>query len=280
MLYVNVNGKVVENTNRVIPVENRSYLYGDGLFESIRIIDGRPINLENHLERLKGGAQLLKIKFPEEFSVSFLEDKIKELLIKSEITQGGRCRLSLDREKGGNFFPSSNDSFYVIEVYPLENNLFQLNEAGKEVDIYMELKKQKTKYSNYKTKNGLLFILASLSAHEKGLDDYLLINEENTIIEATSSNLFVVSNKVLYTPGLENGAIAGTMRMQIINIAIENGYKVYECNITPQNLLVADEVFLTNAIKGIQWVSGYRSKRYFNNVSRLLIGLLNEKWKK
>ena len=72
--------------------------------------------------------------------------------------------------------------------------------------------------------------------------------------------------------------MAGTMRMQIINLALKNGMKVYECNILPQNLLVADEIFLTNAVQGILWVSGYRTKRYFNNVSRKLTGILNEHW--
>jgi branched-chain amino acid aminotransferase len=83
---------------------------------------------------------------------------------------------------------------------------------------------------------------------------------------------------VLYTPGLEEGCLAGTMRMQIINLAIKNGIKVYECNILPQNLLVADEIFLTNAISGITWASGYRTKRYFNTISRRMIELLNDSW--
>ena len=87
-----------------------------------------------------------------------------------------------------------------------------------------------------------------------------------------------MSNGVLYTPGLEEGCLAGTMRMQVINLALENGIKVYECNILPQNLLVADEIFLTNAINGVVWVSGYRTKRYFNNTARKLVNLLNEVW--
>ena len=82
----------------------------------------------------------------------------------------------------------------------------------------------------------------------------------------------------MYTPGLEEGCLAGTMRMQIINLALKNGIKVYECNLLPQNLLAADEVFLTNAIRGVNWVSGYRTKRYFNNMSRRLVAMLNDYW--
>jgi branched-chain amino acid aminotransferase len=83
---------------------------------------------------------------------------------------------------------------------------------------------------------------------------------------------------VLYTPSLEEGCLAGTMRMQIINLALANGIKVYECALMPQNLLAADEVFLTNAIRGINWVGGYRTKRYQNNISRRLVVLLNAYW--
>ncbi len=120
--------------------------------------------------------------------------------------------------------------------------------------------------------------MASIKAQERQLDDLLISNDVGGILESSSSNLFVVSNGVLYTPGLEEGCLAGTMRMQIINLAIRNNIRVYESNILPQNLLVADEIFLTNAISGITWISGYRTKRYFNNTSKRLIHLLNEYW--
>ena len=163
-------------------------------------------------------------------------------------------------------------------MYPIDTNKFVLNTKGKEIDLFMDLKKTKTSLSNFKTKNGLIYIIAAITAKEKGLDDYLISNNTGGVLEGTSANLFVVSNGVLYTPGLEEGCLAGTMRMQVINLALENGIKVYECNILPQNLLVADEIFLTNAINGVVWVSGYRTKRYFNNTARKLVNLLNEVW--
>ena len=185
----------------------------------------------------------------------------------------------MDRSTGGTYSPESNEVEFFIEVYPLETNNFSLNQRGLEIDLFADLKKAKSNLSNYKTKNGLIYILASIAAKEKDLDDVLISNTAGGILESTAANLFVVSNGVLYTPGLEEGCLAGTMRMQIINLAIANGMKVYECNILPQNLLVADEIFLTNAIQGILWVGGYRTKRYFNNTSKLLIELLNKKWR-
>lgn len=277
-LYVNNNGEILSNDGPTIKAGNRGYLYGDGVFESIRILNGKPINMENHVKRMLEGAKMIKMRPPSYFDVDFFTKNITELLEKSGIREGGRCRIHLDRSAGGTYKPESNEVEYYVEVYPIENNHFELNTKGFEVDLFMDIKKPKTSLSNFKTKNGLVYVIASITAKEKGLDDYLIQNNTGGILESTSSNMFVVSNGVLYTPGLEEGCLAGTMRMQIINLAIENGIKVYECNILPQNLLVADEIFLTNAINGIQWVQGYRTKRYFNTVSKKLIELLNRKW--
>jgi branched-chain amino acid aminotransferase len=196
----------------------------------------------------------------------------------SEIEEGGKCRVSLDRMMGGAYKPDSNESSFFIEVYPYESNNFELNSKGFEIDQYTDIKKQRNFLSNYKTKSGLVYVMAAINATERKLDDVLIANDQGGILESSSCNLFLVSNGVLYTPGLEEGCLAGTMRMQIINLALNNGIKVYECNILPQNLLAADEVFLTNAIRGVNWVSGYRTKRYFNNMSRRFVALLNDNW--
>lgn len=279
MLYVNNNGTILENDGPTIQAGNRGHLYGDGVFESIRIIRGRPINLTNHVSRMLEGAKAIKMRPASYYNESFFADKIGELLQKSGITEGGKCRISLDRAMGGTYSPESNEVEFFIEVYPLQTNSFKLNQRGLEIDLYMDLRKSKSSLSNYKTKNGLIYILAAIAAKEKGLDDLLIGSDQGGVLESTSANIFVVSNGVLYTPGLDEGCLAGTMRMQIINLALKNGIKVYECNVLPQNLLVADEVFLTNAIQGIVWVSGYRTKRYFSTTAKKLIELLNEKWK-
>jgi branched-chain amino acid aminotransferase len=277
-LFVNNNGAVIPNKGATIAAGNRSYLYGDGLFESIRILNGKPINMVNHFNRMVEGAKAIKMRFPTFFTVEFFEDKVKELISLSGIKEGGKCRISLDRALGGTYIPETNEISYFIEVYPYESNFFELNSKGYEVDIYRDIKKQKNFLSNFKTKNGLLYVMTAIAAKEKGLDDYLLINEKDAVIESSNSNLFVVSNGVLYTPSLEDGCLAGTMRMQVINLAIAHGIKVYECAILPQNLLAADEIFLTNAIRGIVWVGGYRTKRYFNTLGRKIQSFLNDYW--
>lgn len=280
MLFVNNNGSILPANEPSILAGSRAFLYGDGLFESIRIVNGMPINLQAHVQRLVKGAELLKIRIPSYFTEQFIKEQIIGLLLKCQIKAGGRCRLSLDRIHGGAYRPDSNEATYFIEAYPIDENDFLLNYKGLEVDIYRDIKIYPNAFTPFKTKNGLTKVLAAISAQELNLDDFILQNDRGNLIESTNSNLFIVSNGVLYTPGLQEGCLAGTMRMQIINLAVQNGIRVYECSVLPHNLLSADEVFLTNAIAGVKWIGGYRTKRYMNNTARRLVMLLNAHWAK
>lgn len=275
-LFVNNNGVILKNEGFTIETGNRGYLYGDGLFESIRIINGKPINLKVHIIRLIESMAVLKMRIPVFFTADFFYNRITELTKQSYIENGGRVRLSVDRMGHGTHFPETNEVCYFIEVYPMEDNLFTLNKKGWEVELFTTIHKEKNVLSNFKTKNRLINILASIEAREKKVDDLLLTSTKGCILEGTSSNLFVVSNGILYTPGLEEGCVGGTMRMTIINLALENNIRVYESSIIPQNLLMADEVFLTNAICGIIWVVGFRTKRYMKDTSQKFTDLLNK----
>ncbi len=259
-----------------IYLSNRGFRYADGFFESIRIINGRPAFFSNHFTRIMEAMKTFKLITPEGFSQDKLKREILALVSKNNIIAGGRVRITFTRKSPGFYSPDSNDMEYVIEAYSKVDNQYALNEAGIVVDLYPTLKKQKNKFSTFKNLNCQIYIHGSLFAKEKMLDDVLIQNENMGIIESTVSNIFLVSNGVLYTPGLSEGCVGGTMRMTIINLALQNNIKVYECNLTPQNLLAADEIFLTNAIAGIKWVSSYRTKRYFNNSSKKILTLLNQ----
>jgi len=277
-LFVNNNGVLINAQTYALKSGNRGHLYGDGLFESVRILNGKIINFSNHYNRLIDGMCVLKMKCQSSFTAEFLTAQINQLLEQNNITEGGKVRLSVDRKHGGTFLPKTNEIDFFIEAVPLPHNEYKLNEEGYLVDLYDDIKKPITILSNIKTKNCLTYVMSKLTAKEKGEDDLLIQNDQMGIIEGSSANLFVVSNGVLYTPNLDLGCLGGTMRMQIMNIAIANNMKVYECNITPQNLLVADEIFLTNAIQVVTWVGEFRTKRYFNTVANKLVDLLNQKY--
>lgn len=277
--FVNNNGSLISTDGYVISAGNRAYLYGDGLFESIRVLNGQAINVDNHVRRLLDGAKILRMNCPENFTPAFFEREIHTLLVKNGISGSARVRLSLDRKPGGTYLPVTNDVEYFIEVAAMNPDKFQLNEEGLKVDLFNDIKKQINVLSPYKVKNCMIYIMGKLKAMDSGVDDLLIQNDKMGIIESTSSNLFIVSNGVLYTPGVDLGCLGGTMRMQIINLALKHNIKVYECNISPQNLLAADEVFLTNAIKGVVWIGSYRTKEYGNTMSQQFINFLNEEWK-
>lgn len=275
--FANCNGSLVETARPYLTGENRSFRYGDGLFESMRVVNGKVCFLEVHISRLFEGMEALKIDLPLHFTFDYFCDQIEKLILANEVQEGARIRLTVFRNDGGYYNPDDNGAGYVIEMASMPNNYFHLNEDGLTVDLYTEIRKPVNKLSIYKTCNSLVYIMSTIWAKQNKLNDALIVNDKGNIIEASSSNLFIICNGVLYTPALSDGCVAGTMRMQIINLALENKIKVYECSLTPQNLLVADEIFLTSATRGLQWVGSYKMKRYFNSLTRTLVDKLNEK---
>jgi len=255
---------------------NRAFRYGDGLFETIRLIEGKPVFLKNHIQRLVKGLWLFQINICD----ILINDKLKKTLIdlaqQNGIKKGGVARLTVFRESLGKYIPDSDNSSYLLEAEPYPENKFTINKTGLSIDIYQDIKKQINKLSKFKMLGSQLNVLAGIHARNNELDDCLLINEEGLIIESTNSNIFIVSNGTLYSPPLSDGCVGGTMRMNLINAALELNIGAYESSLNQQHLLMADEVLLTNAIRGIQWVNAFKHKRYFSDLSEKLIDKINE----
>lgn len=276
MAYVFHRGEYVNENQATITRDNRAFRFGDGFFESLRVMNGKAIFLDHHFARIRDSFKALSMNEPQGFSEQLLATQIQGLIQRNQVQGGGRMRITFFRKSVGNYLPQTNDSGYYIECEPMLDNEFVINSQGKTVDIYSEFKKDINRLSIYKTLNCQLYVMGAIHAKERGLDDVLIQNNKMAIIESTSCNVFIVSNGVLYTPSLQDGCVAGTMRMNIINLAIDNKIKVYECTLNPQNLLSADELFLTNAVRGIEWVVAYRTKRYYNDMSRKMVQMLND----
>lgn len=274
--YVNLNGKLCPADEPVISLDNRAFHYGDGVFETMRVVRGRVSFLDSHWSRLVEGLKVLRITMPRNLGRESLEQAISELVERNEMPNA-RCRLTVYRDSPGFFRPERNDGAFTIELKPMERDTYILNERGHTVDLYPEMRKAVNLLSVHKTLDSQLYVMASLWFMENHLDNCLLQNDRGNIIEGNSGNIFIVSNGVLYTPPLTDGCLGGIMRMQIINIALENNIKVYESSLNPQNLLVADELFFTNAALGVQWVGAYRTKRYGHRMALRLQDLLVKK---
>lgn len=275
MNYVYHRGEYVSENQATIAKDNRAFRFGDGFFETMRVFNGKVLFIENHMARINDTLSVLKIVPPENFSIETLRNQIQGLITRNKIEQGGRVRVTFYRKSAGFYMPKSDELGIYIEADAIINNDFELSQHGKIVDIFPDMRKDINRLSVFKTLNTQLYVMSALYSREKLLDESLIQNAKLAIIESTSSNIFIVSNGVLYTPSIEDGCIAGTMRMNVINLALEQKIKVYECTINPHNLLTADEFFLTNAAKGIEWVVGYRTKRYYNDMAKRLTACLN-----
>ncbi|MEJ6736377.1 MAG: aminotransferase class IV [Flavobacteriales bacterium] len=275
-LYINFNSFLYEEDEKVFTVNNRAFKYGDALFETIRIINGEPCFLEDHFIRLKKGMKVLKMH-ADTISFNELEDQIIRLIEKNHIKKGGRVRLTVFRSSDGFYTPEGDEGIsYVIEALPLKEDIYELNEKGISIDIYDELKRSRNKLSQIKTTNNIPYVLAGIYKRENNLDDCMVLNDNDRIVEAISSNIFLYKNNNLYTPSLDEGCIDGVMRRQILKIAKELKINVFEGMVNGNMLLQADELFLTNAIKGIEWVVAYRGKRYFNKATKEIVEQLNK----
>jgi len=274
--YVIINGELREGDKPVITLDNRAFHYGDGIFESIRVVRGVPCFLDAHWARLTEGMKVMRIHHPAKLDRASMERYLIQLVARCGL-QNGRARLTVYRDSPGYYRPQEHTGGFTMELKPVPTEVYQLNDHGLSVDLYPEIRKAVNMLSVHKTLGCQIYVMASLWCMERGLDDCLLQNDRGNIIESSAGNIFIVSNGVLYTPSLSDGCLGGIMRMQVINLALENGIKVYECSLNPQNLLAADELFFTNASRGLQWVGSYRTKRYTHRLAQSLVDMLVKK---
>jgi branched-chain amino acid aminotransferase len=274
--YILFNDEFFEKETPILKVGNRAFKFGDGLFESMRMANGKLQFPELHADRIKATMKALKTDGYNLLDEYFLKTKTSELARKNKIHANGRFRLSVYRDGEGLYTPETNKVGYLLEVKPLETPTYELNKKGLIVDVYDEITKPLNKLSNFKTSNSLPFVMAALYQKQHRLDEVLLLNQNGFLCESTSSNLFVVYQNQIYTPALSEGCVGGVMRNVIMRLAKQHQLPLIEAQINPQILNEAEEVFLTNAIGGVRWVMGYGRKRYFNEVSRAFSGWLNQ----
>jgi len=275
--YINFNGKLTPVSKPVLQGDNRAFRYGDGIFETMLWSNDRIRLLDYHVERLQAGMKTLKLEGPERFGPSELAHLSAALVSKNELDDKiCRLRLQVFRTGAGLYSPISNQSEFILEVNPMEELTNEFTQhSGLTIDVYREHFKPYSGLSALKSINSLLFVLAGLYRKQQGLDEVIILNQEGLICETISSNIFVSYRQQIYTPALSEGGVAGTMRRAVLELAKKEGIEITEAKIDPQILEEADEVFLTNAIRGVQWVMGYRNKRYFNQWSKRFQTLIN-----
>ena len=273
--YILFNDEFYNADEAVLKASNRGFKFGDGLFESMRMCNGKLMFAEQHADRLRAGMKALKMEGYALLDEYFLRQKTAELQKKNKLGANARFRLSIYRDGEGLYTPQINKTGYLLEAKPLETSVYELNQKGLIVDVYDEITKPINKLSNYKTSNAMVYVMAGLFQKQNRLDEAMILNQQGFLCESTSSNVFVVYQNQIYTPALTEGCIAGVMRTVVLQLAKTHNFNLVEAQISPEILKEAEEVFVTNASSGIRWVMGYGRKRYFNEVAKELSAKLN-----
>lgn len=269
--YINYNGTIVPENETIFDVDNRAFRYGDGLFETMLWQNGDIRFLPYHIERLQKGLQLLQMEDWELYDAFFVRSKVEELMRKNNMVgRQARVRLIVYRSGGGLYSPESNKSAFTLQVSPLAPLHSDNKKVGLIIGLYEDFKKSYSDLSHLKSLNAQIYVLAGIYNKRHRFDEVFLLNQEGNLCESLVSNIFIYYQKTLYTPALSEGCVAGVMRRVVMELAAQEGIPVVEAQINPGILKEADEIFCTNAVKGIQWVMGYKQKRYFNMVSRQL----------
>lgn len=223
---------------------NRAFKYGDGVFETMKVVNAKVPFLEFHLNRLKSSCAYLDI------DVSWKE--ISQLINKAiETKSNGVLRFQVYRS-GESFFELGKQAEYYYD-WKDANPAYSLNPEGINLGLYIENYKATSLLYNLKSANYLLYIKALQYAQDKGLDDVLIVNGYGNIVEALTSNIVLVKDDKMYTPDLASGCVDGVM-LKVLNSL---GYSIHSKPFNFQEVIDADAVFLTNAVKGVQWVSSF-----------------------
>ena len=273
---VSYNGNLLEENIQFLDHQNRGLRYGDSLFETMRMVNGKLFFWEDHYLRLMASMRILRMEIPMEFTMEFLESKIGEVVEANDLGGQSRVRLTIFREKGGLYLPATNEISYCIEALPLKSPFFVLSEDFYEVELFKDFYVNADMLSTLKTNNKIINVVGSVFAKENDYQNCLLLNGLKQVVEALNGNIFLVKNGVIKTPPLKDGCLNGIVRKKLIDILSKiEGYEFQEASISPFELQKADELFITNSIVGIQPVTKYRKKEFGNAVAKELLGKLN-----
>jgi branched-chain amino acid aminotransferase len=272
---VNFNGEIVED-NTSLSINNRAFLYGDGVFETLKIVNNKILFLEDHYFRLMASMRILRMEIPMNFTMEYLEGEILKLAKINQLERSARVRLTIFRNDGGYYLPTSNEISFLIAIKPLEKELYSIENETYEVELFKDFYITKHLLSTLKSTNKIINITASIFAKENDYNNCLILNDSKNIVEAINGNIFMVVGYKLITPPISEGCLNGIMRKQILALAKKIDHlEVLEEVISPFDLQKADELFITNVISGIQPISKYRKKEFTNQLSKDLLARLN-----
>jgi len=272
---INYNGTILSSDSNIL-TNNRAFLYGDGVFETLKVLDGKVLYAEDHYFRLMASMRVVRMEIPMNFTMEYFEEQILSLATTANLAVSSRARITVFRNDGGYYLPTDNNVSFLVTVSAIEGQLYSIEDKLYEVDLYKDFYVTKQLLSSIKSTNKLLNVAASIFAKENGLENCLLLNDTKNVIEALQGNLFMLMGSKLITPPVSEGCVNGVMRKQILALAKKiEGLEVVEEIISPFDLQKADELFITNVIMGIRPITKYRKKEFGTKLAQDLLVKLN-----
>ena len=274
------DGKLYKEGETIIGPASRGLRYGDGLFETIKCTNSQLILADEHFARLWKGLQVLQFDIPKHFTPEDLTERIINLCRKNGHEGSARVRITVSRGDGGLYDAVNHQPHYMIETWELPQNNDEWNSNGLVIGIYDGVKKSNDILANLKHNNFLPYVMAALHAKKQQWNDALILNCEGRICDSSIANIFMIKDEKIYTPALPEACVAGVMRRALMQALVAAGFHVSEKQITVEELSLADEVFLTNAIYNLRWVQRVGDVVYTNSLTRKIYNdvVLKESW--
>lgn len=269
-----INGDFVHITSPVIPIQERGHQFGDGVYEVIRVYNGIPFLLAEHLDRLDRSAREIKLSIP--YAQEEIERIVIEGIRRSEL-QDAEVYIQVTRgiAPRNHLFPDAPPSF-TMTVRPVRNVPHSFYETG--VSVYT-MEDIRWKYCYIKSLNLLPNIMAKQAATDKGGYEAIFM-KDNNIMEGSSTNVFVVKNNVIYTTPTIQGILAGITRHKILQLANDLNIEVVEDFYSEEFLKQADEVFITSTIIEVLPVSKIDNEKIEGDVPGKVTKSLHEAYKR
>jgi branched-chain amino acid aminotransferase len=270
---INFNGKILDESDQLS--NNRGFLYGDAVFETLKIVNNKILFWEDHYFRLMSSMRIIRLDIPETYTPEFLKENIIKIHQKKSLTGNSRVRITVFRYSSGKYRPESNSSSFIISSEEVRESNYILNNGDYKVDLFKDFYLDNQLISSIKSNNKIINVVASIYSNENGLENCILLNKNKMVVEFINSNIFTVNQGKIYTPKLSSGCLNGVMRKNLINILRLNSFEVFEEDISTFDLTKSDEIFGTNIIQGLFSVTNYRNKYYSNSISLKILNLLN-----
>lgn len=272
-IFFNCNGRIFKEGTAVFTADNRSFRYGDGIFETMKIRKGEVRWASMHFERLFSGLALLRFNIPGHFTPAFLLNEILQLAAANKHLNSGRVRLTIYRGDGGLYDFENHLPKFLVQTFPLQETTGEWNQNGLITEVFTDAYKSCDPLANFKTNNFLPYALAAVFAKQYSLNDAMVLNTNGRICDSSMANLFMVKDGIIYTPPLSEGCIAGIFRKVLLG-KLSDTFETRENSLTIADLESADEIFLTNCIHNIRWVKSFGQAVYHNEMAFKIYTLL------